>query len=199
METNFTKHHQKLLNVAVDILIRKGIEELTILSLSEKMCIDSSIIIKLFETDTKLCMNTMWFAATQWIQMIEHESDKLEDENSKIRLITEKFAFGTVEYPGSLSSYIDVWKRIRMMPSNDIQEDIYIKQSLLEIYQLYVDFFCRYIYSVSRDKESPSNEQVIAWLMVVISDGIHIQSLLNHSFIDKNKAVDILIKMIKQS
>lgn len=159
------------------------------------MHIENARIKSYFNTNANLYMNAMKFAAIKWIDSIERELTAVDDPARKIKMLVRKYAYGTRDHPESLSSYIDLWKKIRMMPTEDVLEDSYIKNTLLEIYQLYSDFLSNMLDSLELSI-SESQRKVISWILVIVSDGIHIQELLGNTVIKKDEMVNFLYNVL---
>lgn len=188
MKQEYSRREAQILNLSLSFMYQAGFERTNIEELAKWSKLDSSILRGLFESDVDLQMKTMEYAATVWVAKIRREAEKIESREDRIRYILKEFAFGTDEYANSLSLYIDLWKQIRDLDDCTQNEKRYLKDTLLDIYHYYASFFCELCF----DSKSTSEANAISWLMVVLSDGIHIQSLLENPDIDKEAILNQL-------
>ncbi|OYO51555.1 hypothetical protein C8E03_101217 [Lachnotalea glycerini] len=191
MKQEFSNREKHILKMAISLMVKDGFEEVTITKLSNWTKLDETFIRKTFPSDLKLKMSAMEYAAFLWVNKIRSHAESINDPNEKLCYVVKEFAFGTEEYGQSLSLYIDIWAKIRKY--NQSVDTAWLKKSLLEIYNYYVSFFNELYFNEGNSRDDNS----LAWLMVVLSDGIHIQSLLDNMEINREIIVNQLCCLIK--
>lgn len=148
-----------------------------------------------YENDDHLRMQAMEYAAIMWIRHIEKDIDNEKDKQQRLKKLLRHFFAGTESHPASLSLYVDVWKCIRDSKSSNTE---FIKEEINKLYELYVKVFEYFI-----SKEFPEGAEPIAqirqlaWILVVISDGLHIQSLIRSASLDYEGISELLNEMVK--
>lgn len=180
-----------MLKAAAGILDKEGFHALSISYLAERMGIEEQKVHDYFPLMYQLNMEAMEYSAQKWCDSIFDAAQKIEDVNERLYFIINEFAFGTDKHAGSLSCYIDVWGMIRNMPTDCYATDKRIKIMLSKIYEMYVNMFLSLFESVVREEML-----VRAWLLVVISDGLHIQNLLDNTRLDRAKIVESLCDLL---
>ena len=173
------------------LIIELGFERLNNNIIVERTSLEQEIINKFYKNDDQLRIAGMRYLADIWCNKVRVEAENINDKAERLRYIITEFAFGTDSYTEALSNYIEALYNIIKKTDGSM---CFIDE-LLNIYKMYVDLFISCIASPNINYSSEMH--VCAWILVVISDGIHIQSLLKNKLIDKEIAVKILVSTVK--
>ncbi|MCQ1531109.1 hypothetical protein [Lutispora saccharofermentans] len=193
----YSRKETAILEAALSIAFTYSLDALNIRTLSERIMLPEESIHLLYESDNHLRLSAMNYAAFTWCNRTKQKLLHIENQNDRIKTLIKEFAAGTVGYSQSLSSYIDAWKMLRDMNRESIEEITFFRQSLFNIYEAYVDLFISTIKGeglLAADHQAEIN--ALAWIMVVISDGLHIQSLLQTDSIDMESIINTIYKMV---
>ncbi len=192
----YSRKETAILEAALNIILTQSLEMLDIRTLSESIMLPEENVRLLYKSDNHLRLSAMSYAASVWCNKIKQELSHIKNHDERIKKLINEFAAGTVGYSQSLSSYIDAWKMLRDMVRENQDDITFFRESLLNIYRTYVDLFISTIKDETLLSDHHADIMTLAWIMVVISDGIHIQSLLQNESIDMESILDMLYKMV---
>ena len=137
----------------------------------------------------------MEYAALQWLSYIKKELASLQESRLKLLKLLRFYAAGSESHPESLSLYIDLWKKIRDLKPED---GAFLKSELSKIYNYYIDAFIELLEEeVGIDTRNSGDIRQTAWIMVVISDGFHVQSLIRQQPLDFDAIAATMFNMCK--
>jgi AcrR family transcriptional regulator len=173
-------------------LFSSNYEAVTIEDVCEKYGLAKKKAFEYFADDDDLKMSAVEYAASVWVTNLSKRLNVIASSEERIRLIIRSFALGTEEYPQSLSIYIDLWKRLRDCPF----ENSKIKDRLNRVYKFYSDEFCRLLSAEWKIELEDESLRSIAYIFVVISDGLHIQTFLQQKELDCDKITETLCRML---
>lgn len=189
MNDKISKKERLILLSTLKGMIESKYEEVDRRKIALSIGITFEVMVSLFPSDDVLRMKAIKYAAFEWCQLVEEDINKELDSENKIKKLIRHYIAGTESHSGSLSLYVDVWKRIR---DRNEEEHLYIRQELAEIYLIYVVFFKKKIYEIC-NYEIAAEEKIssLAWILVVISDGFHIQKMVQQTEIDFDALTDL--------
>lgn len=184
-----------ILGAALNVMFQTDFEAVTIQNIAERTQIDVAKILKLYSNDNELRMTAMEFAALNWG---EHVRDLLREESTtqdKLKKLIQLFIGGTASHPNSLSLYLDIWKKIRDSGEEDAA---YLKEKLFDIYEFYAALFKEVLANnnIAAIFDDPLIDQ-LAWIMVVISDGFHIQTLVQGKVANFESIGNTMYRMVR--
>lgn len=195
VEKRLSTKEKLILEAALKIMFKENFEAASIDAVQKLAVINSNQIKNIFVTDDYLRMAAMEYGAIKWVNYIKLDMQSEAEKPEKIKKLIRHFAAGSENYSQSLSLYIDVWKRIRDSEDN---ENSFVKQKLLNIYEYYVEAFIDIFENeISIGSNNDFDIRQLAWIMVVISDGLHIQSLIQPKPLDFDTVGDVLNKMVR--
>ena len=183
-----------ILETALKLMFEGFYENADIDSVSRYASLDSKKIKNLYPTDESLRMSTMKYAAVVWVEQVKMDLEKLETKKDKLCALIRHFIAGAESHPQSLSLYVDVWKKLRDLKEENRQ---LLSEELSEIYRYYTDFFQEAMKDIYDNKSGYDMEQ-LAWMIVVISDGFHIQSLVQPQKLNFDKITQTFCMMLEQ-
>jgi len=193
-EYGFSTREKLILETALKIMYKKNFQAANIIQVAKQAMLSPKQVKEIYKSDDELRMAAIKYAAFVWVEYIKKDIANEKDKKTRIRKLLRHYAAGSESYPLSLSLYIDVWKRIRDCENND--ENL-LKEELEKIYFLFVEVFEEIILKeICIDSTLASQIRQLAWIMVVISDGLHIQNLIRPESLNFDGAVDVLYKMI---
>lgn len=174
-------------------MLNDGIEQVTIDNIAKKTGVDKEKINNLFQYDDKeLVMDVMEYAGIKWVEEIKLKIKNTNDRTKKLETLIYGYTMGSKEYPQSLSSYIDMWKIIKD------NEDEYIKLRLKTIYNYYISEFTNIVEDIGCE-HIPYNERIaFGTFVTLLSDVIHIQSLVIENKLDFDCLVNVVNRLAKQ-
>jgi|GEM_PF-1458304 len=181
-----------LFETSLRIMFDKGFESADIEGVSREAGVDIKKTKIFYASDDELRMAAMKYAAIIWTGQVKADILKYETNREKLHGLITHYIAGTESHPNSLSLYIDVWKRIKDLPRGNDR----LKNGLYEIYQYYADFFIKVLHELYGDLQGIDAE-LMAWILVVISDGFHIQSLLLPEKFDYDGITRIFCKVLE--
>jgi len=185
---------QKLiLEVALKLMFEGYYEDATIDSVSSYSQLDSEKIRQHYAADENLRMSAMKYAAVVWVDQVKIDLEKQETKKEKLSALIRHYIAGSESHPHSLSLYVDIWKKIRDLKTDDRQ---LLSNELSEIYRYYVSFFQEAMKDIYMNESGYDMEQ-LAWIMVVMSDGFHIQSLIQSQQLDFDRITQTFCKMLE--
>lgn len=182
-----------ILETALKLMLEGFYENADIESVSRKAQLNPEKIRKHYATDERLRMSAMKYAAVVWMEQVKTDLEKRETKENKLYALIRHFIAGSESHPQSLSLYVDIWKKLRDLKS---ENGIILNGELLEIYQYYVRFFQEAVKDIY-DNTSGYDLEQLAWILVVISDGFHVQSLVQPQQLDFDKIARTFCKMLK--
>lgn len=182
-----------ILETALKLMFEGLYEDASIDSVSSYVRMDPGKVMQHYPTDETLGMSTMKYAAVSWVEKVKVDLEKQETKKDKLYALIRHFIAGSESHPQSLSLYVDIWKKLRDIKSEDRQ---FLSDGLSEIYRYYVSFFQEAIKDIY-DNESGYDMEQLAWMMVVISDGFHVQSLIQTQQLDFDKITRTFGKMLE--
>lgn len=178
---------KKVLKFTINEMMAHGIESLNIDMIAQLMNLDRKILDSCFiYGDNELLMDTVEYAGKIWIENVKKEINFEKDIDNKLKLLVRRFALGSIEFPASLSAYIDLWKIVKD------KKDEYIKVRLRVIYQLYIDEFHKIVNDIGEFGIAQSELNSFSFLMTILSDVIHIQSITLENNVDYEALINIL-------
>ena len=183
-----------ILETALKLMFEGFYENADIKSVSRKAQLDPEKIRQHYDTDENLRMSAMKYAAVVWVNQVKADLKKQQTKEDKLYALIRHFIAGSESHPQSLSLYVDIWKKLRDLKSEYRQ---LLSDELSEIYRYYVLFFQEAMKDIYDNKSGYDMEQ-LAWMMVVISDGFHIQSLVQPQQFNFDKITQIFCKMLEQ-
>ena len=193
-ENKYSTFQKAVLNAALKLMFNGNFDSATRESVSDMTGLNLAKLESAYPSDDELRMSAMEYAAVVWSEQVKMELSRETDVRMKFRKLLRMFAAGSESHPDSLSLYIDVWKKIR--DSQNGPEGM-LKDRLLGIYQYYVSLF-EEILAVHFGDAAIGRQRLrdLAWIMVVISDGFHIQGLLQDNRLDFDSITGTLTAML---
>jgi len=180
----------KIVRIALVKLLKGSMEDISLLYISEVTGLKIERLNEIFPSgNNEIIMDAVEYAGKQWIESIKEEINNTEDTKIKVRILSGGYALGSEEYPESLSVYIDLWKLIK-----DNKEP-YIKERLKAIYLMYMQEFINIIKDICPVFVSEEELYAYSLFMTVLSDAIHIQSILLENEVNY-KAIKKVIEKI---
>ena len=185
---------QKLiLEAALKLMFEGYYEDATVDSVSSYTQLVPEKIMQHYTTDENLRMSAMKYAAIVWVNQVKVDLEKQETKKDKLYTLIRHYIAGSESHPQSLSLYVDIWKRIRDIKIKDRQ---LLSNELSEIYRYYVSVFQESMKDIYTNESGYDMEQ-LAWIMVVMSDGFHVQSFIQTHQLDFDKITQMLCKMLE--
>ncbi len=182
-----------ILEATLKVMFEGFYEDANINSISRYVKLDAEKIKQYYDTDDKLRMSAMKYAAVLWVEQIKADVEKQKTEKDKIYVLIKHYISGSESHSQSLSLYIDAWKKLRDLKTENRQ---LLSNELLSVYRYYVNFFQETIKNIYENKYGYDIEQ-LAWIMVVVSDGFHIQSLIQPEKLDFDRLTHVFCKMLQ--
>lgn len=183
-----------ILETALKLMFEGVYENASIESVSLYTRLDPEKIMHHYDTDETLRMSAMKYAAVVWVEQVKSDLKKQQTQKDKSYALIRHFIAGSESHPQSLSLYVDVWKKLRDLKTKNRQ---LLRDELSEIYRYYVGFFREAMEDIYGNETGYDMEQ-FAWIMVVISDGFHVQSLVQPQQIDFDGIAHTFCKMLEQ-
>ncbi len=181
-----------ILEVALKQMLDGGYGKATIDSVSCISALSPEQIRQNYPTEEELRMAVMEYAASVWLAAVAEEVKQKASRHEKLYTLIYRYIAGSESHPDSLSLYVDLWKQIR----DEADETVpWIKAKLQKIYTQYACFFQNTLRELFVGAQ---NEEQLAWIMVVISDGFHIQSLIRDKQPDFDEIAQTLCKMLER-
>ncbi len=184
-----------ILETALKLMFDGFYENADIERVSRKARLDPEKIRQHYTTDENLRISAMKYAAVVWVKQVKTDLKKQQTKKDKLYALIRHFIAGSESHPQSLSLYVDIWKKLRDLKEEDRQ---LLSEDLSEIYRYYTDFFQHAIKDIYENESGYDLEQ-LAWIMVVISDGFHIQSFIQPQQLDFDRITSTLIKLLETS
>lgn len=183
------KRKNKLLKIAINLLEMYGTERLTIPSLAEAMQVDTGTLSpRYFADDRELLMDTVDAAGRIWVAQIRKKADAAADRKGKIAVFANGYVTGSKAHSNILSTYIDLWKLVKD------KKDPYIKKRLGQIYEFYMAAFKSFMQEVAQHNDEEL--EALSVLATVLSDALHIQSIVLEKAIDFDGIQKLVEKII---
>ncbi|WP_432409042.1 hypothetical protein [Wukongibacter sp. M2B1] len=193
-EHGFSTREKLILETTLKVMYQKNFEAANITNIAEQAMLNPRHVKDIYYSDDSLRMEAIKYSAIVWVEYIKKDIAGEKDKAKKIRKLLHHYAAGSESYPLSLSLYIDVWKKIRDCEGG--KEEL-LKEELKKIYALFVKVFEELLLEeVFIDNAVDSEIRQLAWIMVVISDGLHVQNLIRPKSLNFDRSVDVLYKMI---
>ncbi|MEF2965936.1 TetR family transcriptional regulator [Paenibacillus sp. M1] len=184
----YSRKEKVVLEAALQLMFLNGYEAVTTQAVAERLAISQVYLEEMYPACDELQMSAMTYAAVVWVKKTKEELAKIADPEQRFRRLVRLYAEGTGNYPESLSLYLDAWKLLR-----DRRRNVELIRSVLfEIYDLYVGLFIKTVEQIGTIQADKQLVETIAWIFVVISDGFHIQSLIQNRLPDFDKISDVL-------
>ena len=181
-----------ILETSLKLMFEGAYEDASIDSVSSYAQLDPEKIRQHYPTDETLRMSAMKYAAVVWVEQVKVDLERHETKKDKLFALIRHFIAGSESHPQSLSLYVDIWKKIRDLKTEDKQQ---LSNELSEIYCYYVRFFQEAMKDIYENGSGYDMEQ-LAWMMVVLSDGFHVQSLIQSQQLDFDKITRTFCKML---
>jgi len=192
MNERLSTQKRLILETALKLMFEGSYEDASIDSVSQCAGFDSYKIRQHYATDEKLRMSAMRYAAIIWVNQVKADLERQETKKDKLYALIRHYIAGSASHPQSLSLYVDIWKKLRDLEQESRQ---LLSDELLEIYCYYVSFFQEIIKDIFKNDCGYDIEQ-LAWIMVVISDGFHVQSLVQSQRLDFDRIACTFYKML---
>lgn len=188
-----------IMETALKIMFAKDFDAVSISEVSAKAKIRLDVIQSLYTTDDELRMEAVEYAGVRWVEDIRIQLNKEKNTLDKLKLLIKLYVSGSQTHPESLSIYVDLWKKLR---DNIGGENTYIKSSLESIYRYYVQIFKEVFTEIALEQGghctlNQNQVEHLAWIMVVLSDGLHIQSLIQSKPLDFEGIRAVLYPMVE--
>jgi len=181
-----------ILETALKLMFGGYYEDATVDSVSSYLQLESEKVKQHYVTDEDLRMSAMKYAAFIWVDQVKADLEKQETKKCKLYALIRHYISGSQSHPQSLSLYVDIWKKIRSLETEDRE---LLSSELSEIYRYYVSFFQEAMRDIY-DNESEYDMEQLAWIMVVVSDGFHIQSLVQTQQLNFDRITQTFSKML---
>lgn len=181
-----------ILESALKLMFEGFYENADIESVSRKAQLKPEKIRQHYATNEGLRMSAMKYAAVVWVEQVKADLEEQETKENKLHVLIRHYIAGSESHPQSLSLYVDIWKKLRDFKS---ENGMVLSGELSEIYQYYVLFFQEAVKDIYDNKSEYDIEQ-LAWIMVAISDGFHVQSLVQPQQLDFDKITQTFCKML---
>ncbi len=182
-----------ILETALKLMFEGYYEDADIENVSAYAGLDSYKIRQHYATDENLRMSAMKYTAIVWVNQVKGDLEKQETKKDKLYALIRHYIAGSESHPQSLSLYVDVWKKLRDLRTDNKQ---LLRDELSEIYRYYVSFFQEAVKDLYENESGYDFEQ-LAWIMVVISDGFHVQSLIQPRQLDFDRIARTFYKMLE--
>lgn len=183
-----------ILETTLKIMFERNFESVNIKTVSEYVMMTFKSVKELYATDDRLRMAAMEYAAVVWVNQLRYDLKNVKGKCDKMKKLIRNFIAGSETHPDSLSLYIDVWKCLRDSKKEDNE---IMRNTLNTIYKYYVDVFKEVVSDeLCIESEDIDKLDQLAWIMVVISDGFHIQSLIQNTPMDFDAITDELYQMV---
>ncbi len=182
-----------VLETALKLMFEGGYEYAGIDSVSLYAKLDSEKIRQHYPADETLRMSAMKYAAVVWVEQVKADLEKQETKEDKLYSLIRHFIAGSESHPQSLSLYVDIWKKLRDLKTENKE---LLSNELSEIYRYYVRYFKEAMEDIY-DNESEYDMEQLAWIMVVVSDGFHVQSLVQLQQLAFDKITRTFCKMLE--
>jgi len=182
-----------ILEAALKLMFKGFYQDADINSVSLYTGLNGGKIRKHYASDENLRMSAMKYAAVVWVKQVKADLEKQKEKKEKLYMLIRHYIAGAECHPQSLSLYVDIWKRLRDMDTKDRQ---LLGDELFEIYRYYVVFFQETMKEIFENELEYDLEQ-LAWIMVVISDGFHVQSLIKPQQMDFDRLTHVFCNMLE--
>ncbi|QUI21874.1 TetR/AcrR family transcriptional regulator [Vallitalea pronyensis] len=184
---------QRIIIIALSEMLDKGIEHITIKKMAQKTGLNEDRLNDFFLFgDKELLMDVIEYAGEKWVHEIKASIHKVPNKDQKLNTLIYGYTMGSKKYPQSLSTYIDLWKLIKD------KQDEYIKMRLKTIYNFYIAEFTHIVQDMGY-QHIPYNALIAFGIfLTLISDVVHIQSLILDNKLDYDYMYRILNKLTKQ-
>jgi len=178
---------QKIIKIALNQLLLYGTEECNIENISDRTGLCERSVRQLFrDGNHELLMDAVEYAGRTWVQKLKKEVAGKEDVNSKLNVLTLGYALGGEQFPESLSVYIDLWKMVKD------KKDTYIRNRLRELYNFYTLEFSNIVNEIGDFDILQEGLKTYAFIMTLLSDVIHIQSIILENEVDFQKIKKVI-------
>lgn len=191
---DFTRKERVIFETALKLMFAGGYEAASTRTVSESLMIEADRLGAPFASDDALRLSAMRYAACVWVEQVKSELDTLPASRDKLKRLVKLFAAGSESHAHSLSLYVDAWKALK---ESDAQARQCMADSLAAIYQIYVDLFRDVVFHMTGGGRDLAAASVIGWILVVISDGFFVQSLIQPEPLDFNLIGDTLYQMVE--
>jgi len=182
-----------ILETALKLMFEGFYEDAGIDSVSSYAQLEPEKIWQHYPSDEALRMSAMKYAAVVWVEQVKADLERQKTKKNKLFALIRHFIAGSESHPQSLSLYVDIWKKIRELKTEDKQS---LSNELSEIYRYYASFFQEAMKDIY-DNESGYDMEQLAWIMVVLSDGFHVQSLIQPQQPDFDKITQTFCEMLE--
>jgi AcrR family transcriptional regulator len=183
-----------ILEAALKLMLEGAYEHASIDNVSSYTRLDPEKIRQHYATDENLRMSAMKYAAVVWVEQVKADLKKQQTKKDTLYALIRHFIAGSESHPQSLSLYVDIWKKLRDLKTENRQ---LLSDELSEIYRYYVSFFREAMEDIYGNEAGYDMEQ-LAWIMVVISDGFHVQSLIQPQQLDFDGIAHTFCKILEQ-
>lgn len=175
--SQYSRKKRVMLDAALRDMFLNGYDAATIHSVAGAMGLDCSEVWNCFDSDDFLRISAVHYAAQAWCIQVRNELNLIEDPKEKFGELVSMFVNGAKSHPHSLKLYVSIWERLN---EEKIIDDR-VKSLLSETYNLYKELFCSLFAEWHNMDAECKVEKIssLAWTMVVISDGLFVQQLLD--------------------
>lgn len=181
---------QKIIKIALNQLLLYGVEQLNIKNISIRTGLSESKLRQLFvDGDHELLMDAVEYAGRIWVKELKDEVTAEEDRDSKLNILIFGYALGGEKFSESLSVYIDLWKIIKD------KKDMYIRKRLRKLYNFYTLEFLDIVGEIGNFDIPQEEIKAYSFIMTLLSDAIHIQSIVLGGEVDFRNIQKVVGKM----
>ena len=181
---------QRIVQLAFYHLLRCGIDAFSIDSLATSLGLCARTINEQFPLgDHELLMDAVEYAGKNWVNRVRAENLAITSVEARLKHLVTSYVMGTTLHAESLSTYIDLWKKIK-----DGQE-AYLQGRLRRLYQYYAAEFIEILTMISEFPIPDDHVRGLSLLMTVLSDVLHVQSLVLQNDVDFSSMEAIIEKM----
>ncbi|SCY70787.1 hypothetical protein [Alkaliphilus peptidifermentans] len=195
MGYTFSTKEKLILEATLKVMHKNNFLSANISETAKHTMLKPEAIKAIYNSDDALRMAAIFYAASIWVDYIKKDIAGEKDKKTRLRRLLRHYAAGSESYPASLSLYIDIWKIIR---DGQRENEAFFKEELQSIYTMFVEAFEELILQeICQSFTLTSEIRQLAWIIVVISDGLHIQNLIEPESIDFDGVEEVLYKMVE--
>ncbi len=177
--------------IALNELMNHGMDQFSLERISKILNVNPSLLESYFPNKTEeLLMDAVEYAGKSWMKQVIETCNAMKYAEEKFLYLVDEYALGTQKYAQSLSIYIDLWKLVKEGQSE------YLRNRLNNIYSYYMSEFRSMIKALGYKEMSDFETDTFAFLMVILSDVIHVQSIILQRPLDYMSIKNVIHKMV---
>ena len=104
-----------ILETTLELMYKSSYESVNIENVSNRSGLEVAKIKKIYPTDDILKLSAMKYAAAIWVELVKKDLKKQDTKENKLYVLIRHFIAGSESHPESLSLYIDIWKKLRIL------------------------------------------------------------------------------------